>query len=80
MMKGKKMGKKNKDDITEAIRGLDIFTKNYCMNCAETKKQGKFVFNCDYCEFVVEDVICLIKVFANNHKHDYSMRDFGPMI
>lgn len=23
----------NRDNLTEAIHGLDIFTKNWCMNC-----------------------------------------------
>ena len=32
--------KGNKDDITEAIHGLDIFTKNWCMNCEEVEKQN----------------------------------------
>ena len=27
----------NSDDITKAVEGLDIFTKNYCMNCQKTK-------------------------------------------
>ena len=29
----------NSDDITMAVAGLDVFTKNWCMNCGETKKQ-----------------------------------------
>lgn len=31
----------NKDDPTEAIRGLDIFTKNFCMNCKETEDKNE---------------------------------------
>ena len=38
--------KENKDNITEAVYGLDIFTKNWCMNCAETDKQNDLVFKC----------------------------------
>lgn len=30
----------NKDNLTEAVHGLDIFTKNWCMNCEETEKQN----------------------------------------
>ena len=30
----------NKDDVTEAVRGLDVFTKNWCMNCEETDKHN----------------------------------------
>ena len=26
----------NADNTTEAVHGLDIFTKNWCMNCEET--------------------------------------------
>lgn len=69
----------NKDDITEAVHGLDIFTKNWCLNCAETDKKEGIVFNCDKCDFKARDGSCLIKVFAHDHKHDYPMQDFGSM-
>ena len=69
----------NKDDITEAVRGLDIFTKNWCMNCKETDKQQDLVFRCCNCEFETSDGICMIKVFANKHKHKYPLKDFGSM-
>lgn len=69
----------NKDDITEAIHGLDIFTKNYCMDCHMTKQTGNLTFNCEGCAFEREDGRCSIKVFANNHNHNYPMDDFGSM-
>lgn len=30
---------RNADNVTEAVHGLDIFTKNWCMNCVETDMQ-----------------------------------------
>ncbi len=70
--------KNNKDDITEAVHGLDIFTKNFCMNCKETIETGEPVFNCINCEFEYGDR-CYIKSFAINHEHNYPMRGFGCM-
>ena len=69
----------NADNITKAVEGLDQFTKNWCMNCEETEKQRDLVFRCSNCEFQSDDRECLIKVFANHHKHDYPMKDFGSM-
>ena len=69
----------NKDDLTSAIHGLDIFTKNWCMNCAETEKTNDPVFNCQKCEFSTETGDCMVKTFASNHKHDYPMSGFGSM-
>lgn len=69
----------NKDDVTEAVKGLDIFTKNWCMNCAETEKQGELQFRCVECEFLKGGCKCLVKTFATEHKHNYPMQDFGSM-
>ena len=69
----------NKDDITEAVHGLDIFTKNWCMNCKETDEKNEPVFRCKECEFQEAGGVCLVKTFANNHKNDYDMNDFGSM-
>lgn len=69
----------NKDDITEAVHGLDIFTKNYCMDCYTTGQTGNLTFNCDGCEFEHGDGRCAIKVFVNNHKHNYPLEKFGSM-
>ena len=54
----------NSDNITEAVHGLDIFTKNWCMDCAETDKQNDLVFKGKECEFETEKGECLIKMFA----------------
>ena len=70
---------RNADNVTEAVHGLDIFTKNWCMNCAETDMQNDLIFRCKECEFGQESGECLIKVFANDHKHDYPLNDFGSM-
>lgn len=69
----------NKDNTTEAVHGLDIFTKNWCMNCAETEKTNDLVFRCRKCEFSTENGCCLVKKFANSHKHSYPMENFGSM-
>lgn len=71
----------NEDDITEAVHALDYFTKNWCMNCAETKKLNEPIFRCLECEFNIspETGDCSIKKFAYNHKHGYPMKNFGSM-
>lgn len=69
----------NSDNTTSAVKGLDLFTKNWCLNCEETDKQHDFVFRCSECEFETEDYRCLVKKFARNHKHDYPMDKFGSM-
>ena len=69
----------NSDNITEAVHGLDIFTKNWCMNCAETDRQNDLVFNCKECEFETEKDKCLVKMFVNEHNHNYPLSDFGSM-
>ena len=69
----------NKDDVTEAVHGLDIFTKNWCMNCKETDEKNDLVFRCKECEFGIGDGQCLVKTFANNHKSNYDMNIFGSM-
>lgn len=76
---GKFYTKGNKDDINEAIHGLDIFTKNWCMDCKKTEKNGEPAFRCGECEFLEENENCAINRFALRHKHDYHMRNFGPM-
>ena len=45
----------NVDNIDKAIEGLNQFTKNWCMNVAETEK-GDLTFRCSECEF--EDARC----------------------
>lgn len=69
----------NKDDLISAVHGLDIFTKNWCMNCAETDRKNDLVFNCQNCEFCKKNGDCLVKQFASKHKHNYPMSDFGSM-
>lgn len=69
----------SKDDVTEAVRGLDIFTKNWCKNCAETDKQNDLIFRCSKCEFRNSNEECLVKIFANSKTHNYDMSNFGSM-
>lgn len=52
----------NSDDITKAVEGLDIFTKNYCMNCQKTEQSNDLVFRCSECVFKDKSGKCLIKV------------------
>lgn len=69
----------NADNTTEAVRGLDIFTKNWCMNCEETEKQDDLIFRCDECEFQQTNGKCLVKIFSYEHKHNYPLSKFGSM-
>jgi hypothetical protein len=71
----------NRDDLTKAVYGLDVFTKNWCMNCKKTKKQDDLVFRCGECKFSTEKGHCLIKEFAYEHqkKHKYPLGSFGCM-
>lgn len=70
---------RNKDDITEAVHGLDIFTKNWCMNCKETEVWNAPMFMCTECEFRRDNGVCMVKEFARKHNHDYPLSDFGSM-
>ena len=69
----------NKDDTTEAVHGLDIFTKNWCMNVKETVENNEPTFRCQHCEFLHNDCECLIKIFTQKHEHNYPMKHFGSM-
>lgn len=73
----------NKDDLHAAIDGLDQFTKNWCMNVAETEK-GELTFRCNECPFthIIDetDHICRIKAFATDHDEEYCEKiGFGAM-
>lgn len=70
---------RNKDDIDKAVYGLDIFTKNFCMNCKETDNSNDLVFKCKNCQFQAEDRKCLVKVFVSKHEHNYPLGNFGSM-
>lgn len=69
----------NEDNLTKAVCGLDVFAKNWCMNCTEIDRTNDLVFNCQKCEFSTENGGCLVKEFANKHKHSYPMENFGSM-
>lgn len=69
----------NADNIDKAVEGLDIFTKNWCMSCAETEKTNDLVFRCKECDFAEESGSCRIKGFVNKHKSNYPLDDFGSM-
>ena len=68
----------NKDDIIAAVSGLDQFTKNYCMNVAETEKRKDLVFRCEECEFNNEVLgTCRVKLFVNNHcRNDVNLKEY----
>lgn len=58
----------NKDDIDAAIDGLSQFCHSFCMNCAETEKQGNLVFRCRECPFEMSETgVCSIKVFLSEY-------------
>jgi hypothetical protein len=64
------------DNITEAIHGLDVFTKNWCMNCDETEKQNDLVFRCDECPFINGEN-CLVATFITEHESNHPLSEFG---
>lgn len=75
---------KNEDDINQAVHGLNIFMKNYCMDCKHTERMNEPIFRCDDCLFGVEDSkICLIKKFVSENKHlkdfNYPLNEFGAI-
>lgn len=79
---------KSKDDLTEAVRGLDIFCKNFCTNVEKTKEIKDLIFRCDECPFNVKENfinderdVCLIKKFAVSRGayHQFPMALFGSM-
>ena len=76
----------NKDDILAAVLGLDQFTKNYCMNVAETEKRKDLVFRCEECEFLDKSSnqckvkMMVFKLFKNDKSlKDYEISSFGSM-
>lgn len=59
---------RNKDDITEAVHALDVFTKNYCLNCKEIKKLKVFIWI--WKEKIIElDLEELSKLVKCHEKH-----------
>ena len=69
----------NADNTTEAVHGLDIFTKNWCMNCGETEEKNDLTFRCKECEFSSTFGECFIKSFAFNHECYYDLVHFGSI-
>jgi hypothetical protein len=69
----------NKDDLHEAIRALNTFTRNWCMNCTATDESGEPVFRCGECDFNA-NTKCLIKHFAKSHDSAFANEiNFGCM-
>ena len=52
-------------------------TGAWTVNRQKLKKD--LIFRCKDCEFQMSDGRCSVKVFANNHKCDYPLEDFGSM-
>lgn len=73
--------KGNEDNVTEAVHGLDQFTKNWCMNCKETSEKNEPIFRCNGCVFNItpETGDCAIKKFAYSVPHSYPLNNFGSM-
>lgn len=68
----------NADNLERAVEGLDIFAKNWCMNCKETEAQNNLVFRCGDCNFAGELGECNIKKFVVDKTGDMPI-DFGSM-
>ena len=61
-------------NIKVSIMALDIFCNTWCID--KTVKDD-LAFNCDKCEFRMEDGICAVKSFKCNKMPYY--KDFGSM-
>ena len=59
-----------------AIDALDIFTKNYCLDCEQSKDEP--VFRCNECEFAYNGH-CLLKRQAKNMNGGKLPDGFGSM-
>ena len=70
--------KGNSDNLDEAIKGLNQFTKNWCMNCKETEEKNNLTFRCSKCNFSDIGGICKIKEFVVDKAGDMP-KDFGSM-
>ena len=68
----------DKDELTEAVGGLDTFTKHWCVDKEMKDRQKDLVFRCSKCEFSEGDT-CMIKKFANEHESYFPMDKFGSM-
>lgn len=66
----------NKDDINTAVKALSTFTRNWCMDCAETEAKGEPMFRCHECPFNTK-AACLVKIF--NRDHADARSPFGCM-
>ena len=76
----------NKDDLYEAIRSLNRFTKNWCMNVEETEENNDLTFRCAECLFSGKNIPgitkehCLIKTFAYTMDSEFAENiGFGAM-
>lgn len=71
----------SRDDLYEAVKGLDQFTKNWCLNVTGTEMLKEPIFQCSTCEFSSKKGTCLIKKFADSVKEgsQYPMEVFGAM-
>ena len=49
------------------------------MDWKQTETEKDLIFRCKGCEFGMSDGRCSVKVFANNHKSNYPLKDFGSM-
>ena len=72
-----KVPNSNSDNIENAVKGLDVFCHNFCMDCEETEKENDLVFRCDECCFKMADGRCLVKIFKNTFLPEY--KNFGCM-
>lgn len=76
MNSGKLYTRGNKDDIQQAVKSLDEFTHNFCMNCAETERQNDLIFRCAECPMQIDEK-CILKQFKNKFAPEY--KNFGCM-
>lgn len=67
----------NSDNLVKAVEGLDQFCKNWCMNCAETKRANEPIFRCDECVFGnSENGVCILKKFVSEHRVELKKKGY----
>lgn len=70
-----------KDDvqniIEQAIHGLDVFAKNWCVDRKETIIQGEVIYKCNKCEFLKGKCKCLVKTFVAEHSCEEQLKNLG---
>ena len=67
----------DKQEISNAVVLLDLFTKTFCRYRNDYERFDDLKFRCNECPFNKLDRFCMCKEFKDKYAPDY--RDFGSM-